>query len=146
VAEPKTILIAEDDENDIFFLKRILLRLGDYKVQIVRDGNEAVRYLAGEGEFHDRSAFPLPYCLIVDLGLPQKDGLEILEWLRAHPRHSSIPVLVCSGSQFPEHIERAQRLGAVSFLNKPPDLPQVSLFMDRVRKNRSAPSNIFLTS
>jgi CheY-like chemotaxis protein len=141
MSEVKTILIAEDDENDIFFLTRLLSRVGEYKVQIVRDGPQAIRYLGGEGEFHDRNAFPLPCCLILDLGLPKKDGLEILEWLKSHPKHSTIPVLVCSGSEYPEHMERAQNLGAVSFLTKPADLEQMTSFISQVKEHRRSAQN-----
>jgi CheY-like chemotaxis protein len=140
--EVKTILIAEDDENDIFFLKRLLSRVGEYKVHIVRDGPQAIRYLGGEGEFQDRQMFPRPCCLILDLGLPKKDGLEILEWLKSHPEHSTIPVLVCSGSEFPEHVERAQSLGAVSVLTKPADLRQMSSFIERVKVHGAARQNM----
>src|SRR5665213_741874 len=140
--EAKTILVAEDEENDIFFLQRLLSRVGDYKIQIVRNGSQAIHYLAGDGEFHDRHAFPLPCCIILDLGLPQKDGLEILAWLKAHPQHSAIPVLVCSGSALPDHMARAQNLGAVSFLTKPADLTQMSSFMDRVKKHWPPPQNL----
>ena len=143
--EVKTILVAEDDENDIFFLKRLLSRVGEYKVQIVRDGPQAIRYLGGEGEFHDRKAFPLPCSIILDLGLPKKDGLEILAWLKAHPQHSAIPVLVCSGSELPDHMERAQSLGAISFLTKPADLKQMSTFMNRVKEHWPSRQNLAAT-
>lgn len=117
----KTILLADDDEYDVFLWKRLLSQAGDFCVQVVHDGASAVRYLAGEGEFADRCRFPFPSCVILDLKLPQLDGLEILEWMSAHPICSQIQTVVCSGSECPDDRERAQKLGACSFVSKPPD-------------------------
>jgi CheY-like chemotaxis protein len=125
----KTILIADDDENDVFFLKRLLNKTGEYRVQIVHDGSKAIRYLAGEGEFADRSKYPAPCCVILDLKLPKKDGLEILEWMQTHKSCAGIPALVCSGSDSSSHVERARELGAFSFSPKPPDPNQVSALL-----------------
>jgi len=125
----KTILIADDDENDVFFLKRLLDKTGEYRLQIVHDGNKAIHYLAGEGEFSDRARYPAPCCVILDLKLPKKDGLEILEWMQTHKSCAGIPALVCSGLESSSHVERARELGAFSFLSKPPDPKQVSALL-----------------
>jgi CheY-like chemotaxis protein len=117
----KTILLADDDENDVFFWKRLLAKTGDFCIQVVHDGASAIRYLAGEGEFADRHRFPLPSCLILDLKLPQCDGLEILEWMSAHIDCAQIQTVICSGSEHPGDREWAHKLGACSFLSKPPD-------------------------
>ena len=125
----RTILIADDDENDVFFLKRLLDKTGEYRLQIVHDGNNAIRYLAGEGEYADRARYPAPCCVILDLKLPKKDGLEILEWMQTHENYAGIPALVCSGLDSDDHVERARELGAFSFSPKPPDPLQVSALL-----------------
>jgi len=121
VTAVKTILLADDDENDVFLWKRVLAKAGNFCVQVVHDGASAIRYLAGEGEFADRLRFPLPCCVILDLKLPERDGLEILEWMSARCDCSQIQTVVCSGSEHPLDRERAEKLGACSFLSKPPD-------------------------
>jgi DNA-binding response OmpR family regulator len=85
--------------------------------------------LAGEGEFADRHRFPAPCCVILDLKLPNKDGLEILEWMQTHEQCAGIPALVCSGLESESHVERARELGAFSFSLKPPDPHQVSALL-----------------
>jgi CheY-like chemotaxis protein len=125
----KTILIADDDENDVFFLKRLLDKTGEYRLQIVHDGSKAIRYLAGEGEFADRARFPAPSCVILDLKLPNKDGLEILEWMQSHESCAGIPALVCSGFDSSTHVERARELGAFSVVPKPPNSDHVSALL-----------------
>jgi len=125
----KTILIADDDENDVFFLRRLLDKSGEYCLQIVHDGSKAIRYLAGEGEYADRNRYPAPCCVILDLKLPKKDGLEILEWMQTHKECAGIPALVCSGLESGQHVERARELGAFSFSPKPPDPHQVSALL-----------------
>jgi len=129
MSDLRTILIADDDENDVFFLKRLLGKTGDYRLQIVHDGCQAIHYLAGEGEFADRKQFPAPCCVILDLKLPNKDGLEILEWMQSHDEYKGVPALVCSGLECSTHIERARELGAFSFSAKPPDPVQVSALL-----------------
>jgi CheY-like chemotaxis protein len=129
MSDLKTILIADDDENDVFFLKRLLDKTGVYRLQIVNDGSKAIHYLAGEGEFADRSRFPAPCCVILDLKLPNKDGLEILEWMQSHAECKGIPALVCSGLECSNHVERARELGAFSFSSKPPDANQVAALL-----------------
>lgn len=127
----KTILLADDDESDVFFWKRLLNKTGDFRLHVVHDGIAAIQYLAGEGEFADRAQFPMPGCVILDLNLPRKDGLEILEWMQAHQECSEIQAVVCSGSDHPVELERARQLGAFSFLSKPPDPQQVDRLLTR---------------
>ena len=129
----KTILIADDDESDVFFLKRALAKTGAYNLQVVSDGRQAIEYLAGEGAFADRQRFPQPSCVIVDLKLPEKDGLEILEWMKSSANCSKIPALVCSGCEHAAQIDRARQLGAFSFLPKPPDQRTVTRLMASLR-------------
>ncbi len=79
----RQLRLAEDDENDVWFLQRAFQEAGvDNPLQVARNGQEAISYLAGEGDFADRGRFPLPYLLILDLKMPLKTGLDVLAWLR----------------------------------------------------------------
>lgn len=114
------ILLIEDNPNDVMLLQRAITRSGlELPHQTVEDGDAAVRYLAGEGEFADRQSHPLPTLVLMDLKLPRRSGFEILEWLRAQPGLQRLPVIVFSSSEQPADIHRAYELGANSYLVKP---------------------------
>src|SRR4051794_12182666 len=114
------ILQVEDDDNDVFFLQHAFQEAGiTHSIQRAKDGQEAIEYLAGAGEFADRKRYPLPCLTILDLKMPRKGGLEVLEWLREESNLSSLPVIVFSSSAQPSDIDRAYELGANSFVVKP---------------------------
>ena len=115
-----TILLVEDDPNDVLLIQRASrkARLA-YPIQIVEDGEEAVAYLAGRGEYADRERFPLPALVLLDLKLPRKSGHEVLSWLREQPGLKRLPVVVLTSSQEPSDVNRAYDLGANSYLVKP---------------------------
>jgi CheY-like chemotaxis protein len=119
------ILLVEDDENDVFFLQRALKeeRITN-PVRVAEDGQEAVDYLSGVGRFADRAKFPVPCLIILDLKMPRRTGLEVLEWIRAHHAFLTIPVIVFTSSAQPEDIDRAYRLGANAFVVKPPSVEE----------------------
>lgn len=114
------LLLAEDDDNDVWFLQRALAEAGvENPLHVVHDGEQAIAYLAGEGEFANRDEFPLPYLMILDLKMPRKTGLDVLSWLRTQEALSCLPVIVFSSSAHPHDVEQAYRLGANSFVVKP---------------------------
>src|SRR6266566_4955603 len=115
-----SLLIAEDDDNDVFFLQRALETANVRNpLHIVRDGQEAIDYLSAAGDFADRGKFPLPYLLLLDLKMPRKTGMDVLEWLRGQPELRCLPVVVFSSSAHRRDIERAYELGANAFVVKP---------------------------
>jgi CheY-like chemotaxis protein len=89
---------------------------------VVRDGQEAIEYLSGDGKFSDRTLYPLPHLFILDLKMPRKTGLDVLGWLHEQPELRCLPVLVLSSSAQRTDIERAYELGANGFVVKPPNL------------------------
>lgn len=115
-----TLLIVEDEEDDIFFLKRALNKAGiNNPLQVVQDGHLAMDYLKGEGKFADRSGYPLPALIFLDLKLPRFHGFEVLKWMRSEPNLPPIPVIVLTSSVVNDDIERAYRLGANCYVVKP---------------------------
>lgn len=117
---PPPVLYAEDEENDVFLLERAFARAGvEHPLQVVTDGAVALRYLAGTGEFSDRERFPLPCLALLDLNLPRKSGLEILQWIRANPDLRALPVILLSSSNQTRDIQSAYALGANGYLVKP---------------------------
>jgi CheY-like chemotaxis protein len=114
------LLLIEDDPNDILLIQRAFAKACLVNpLKIVRDGEEAVNYLAGNGAFADRTRFPLPSLVLLDLKLPRKSGLEVLQWLRQQPVLKQTPVIVLTSSKESYDVNRAYELGANSYLVKP---------------------------
>jgi len=81
-----TILLVEDDSNDVFLMERAFnkARLAN-PLKVVRDGEEAISYLLGEGIYADRAEYPMPFMILLDLKMPRLSGFEVLEWLESQP-------------------------------------------------------------
>jgi len=117
-----SILVAEDDPNDVFFFKRAVSNTGiQVPVIFLRNGEEVIDYLEGSPPFDDREANPWPALIILDLTMPRVSGFEVLEWMGKHKISNEIPVLAFSGVQNPTEISRAYALGAKFFLIKTAD-------------------------
>ena len=114
-----TILIVDDDENDIFFVKRAFTEINVHcTFQMLKNGQEVVDYLEGHGEYANREKYPLPMMILMDLKMPSMDGFQVLGWLRTRPGIKVIPTIVFSSSDLPSDITRAYELGANSFMTK----------------------------
>jgi len=128
--ENYTILIIEDDPNDVLFLKRALKKNGiNNPVCTLPDGEEAISFLSGSGKYSDRVAHPFPRVIILDLKMPRKTGLEVLEWLRDHPKYRVIPTIVLTSSKLNEDVVRAYGLGANSYMVKPSSFEDLQKLM-----------------
>ena len=113
-------MLAEDDPNDVLLIQRAFQRTHlANPVQVVRDGEEALAYLSGQGAFADRERHPLPVLMLMDLKMPRKTGLEVLAWLRQQPGLKRLPVIVLTSSNQSPDVNRAYELGANSYLVKP---------------------------
>jgi CheY-like chemotaxis protein len=117
---PGTILYAEDESNDVFFLKRAFKLAGvSNPLEAVPDGQIALEYLSGAGPFADRKLHPVPCLVLLDINMPKKSGFEVLEWIRQQPRFKSLAVLMLSSSSNPADMEKARKLAADDYLLKP---------------------------
>ena len=114
------ILLVEDDSNDILFIQRAFRQTKfENSMQVVRDGDEAVAYLSGEGKYANRSLYPLTGMILLDLKLPRRSGLEVLEWLRIQPVLKRIPVVILTSSKENNDVNKAYDIGVNSYLLKP---------------------------
>jgi CheY-like chemotaxis protein len=114
------ILLAEDDENDVFFMERAFKQAKIANpLHRVKDGEEAIAYLKGEGQYADRGEFPLPYLVLLDLKMPRKNGFELIEWVRQQPGLKRLPLVVLTSSKEDPDVNRAYELGATTYLVKP---------------------------
>jgi CheY-like chemotaxis protein len=117
-----TVLLVEDNEDDVFFLCRALRAAQlDVPVQVASDGQEAMDYLVGKGEFVDRTRFPLPALILLDLKLPHVHGLQTLSWVREQPEIKNVPVFILTSSSEGRDRTKAAELGARGFHVKPPN-------------------------
>jgi CheY-like chemotaxis protein len=115
-----TILIAEDSEDDAYFLRRAMEKIGwKNPVQMLTDGGEVMDYLKGDGQYEDRSRYPFPSVMFIDIKMPRVNGFEVLKWLKEHEQCKVVPTIVFSSSDEPEDIERAYQLGANAYFVKP---------------------------
>ena len=116
-----TILLVEDEASDVFLMKRALKKAQIANpLQVANDGQEAINYLSGVDKFSDRTLFPLPGIVFLDLKLPYQNGFEILAWIRGESHLASTPVMILTSSSEERDIAECRRLGARRFLVKPP--------------------------
>lgn len=114
---PIRILVADDNEDHRFFITRALRQSTSRELVIdtVRDGEEALTYLRGEGDHADRE---LPHLLILDLKMPRMDGHEVIAEVRREERLAALPIAVLSSSDREEDVERAYRAGGNTYVIK----------------------------
>jgi CheY-like chemotaxis protein len=122
IPQSETILLAEDNEDHVLLIKRAFAKANLLNpLQVVNDGQEAIAYLAGEGIYADRSLYPFPGLLLLDLKMPNRDGFDVLKWLRHERRLPQLRIVVLTTSDRVFDMQRAYELGAHSFLTKPVD-------------------------
>lgn len=120
--QPVDILLVEDHPLDIKLIKRALQRhhLANRMI-VVRDGAEALQFLFAQGRYAQRRDADPPKVILLDLGLPSVDGLEVLRTIRQDPSTRSIPVVVLTASTQERDIVESYRLGVNSYIVKPLD-------------------------
>jgi len=116
----RTILIAEDNEDDVLLLKRAFDRARlNIQIQFVADGEEAIAYMQGTGRFSKRNDFPIPQLIVTDLKMPKVNGFGFLSWLRERLETECTPVVVLTSSLDRNDVTQAYKMGANSFITKP---------------------------
>lgn len=114
------LLHVEDDPNDVLLLQRAFRKANaQIAIQAVTDGDKAVAYLNGADEYADREKYPLPTVALLDLKMPRKSGLEVLQWIRSEPKLRRLVVIVFTSSKHDEDVNKAYDIGANSYLVKP---------------------------
>lgn len=115
-----TILLVEDDYNDILLIKRAFHKAEiQQSMSLVSDGDEAIAYLSRAGKYADTNSYPTPMLILLDLKLPRRSGLEVLAWIRQNPQLKRLLVVVLTSSTENSDLNRAYELGANSYLVKP---------------------------
>ena len=126
--EIPTILYAEDDENDLLLMRRVLRTLHvEHCLHTVDDGAQAIAYLQGAGEFSNRVKYPFPQLLLLDNKMPRISGGEVIDWLKAQPKLPRLLVVTLSSElRRLEHENLFEQHGNIVVFNaglvKPPRL------------------------
>ena len=119
------ILIVEDDPDD---LELAIHALNDEhvcnRIQVARDGEEALDFLFCRGSFSGRNPYARPKMILLDLKLPKVDGLEVLEQIKSDPSTRAIPVVIMTSSKQEQDMVQGYRLGVNSYIQKPVDFDQ----------------------
>jgi len=114
------ILIADDDADFVMLLKAAFEDThADNPIHVVNDTIQAQKYLQNESPYEDRVLFPVPSLIVLDLRLPPQDGIPLLRWIRQQPWLDGLPVVILTGSEFPNQEEVALQSGASAYFIKP---------------------------
>ena len=121
----KTLLLVEDNPQDELLTLRALKKANvANRMDVVRDGQQALDYLFRQGEFAGREGPDLPTVVLLDIGLPRLSGLEVLERLRDDERTRLLPVVILTSSDEDKDRLRSYENGANSFVRKPVDFSE----------------------
>jgi DNA-binding response OmpR family regulator len=122
----KSILMIEDDPNDVALFRRALSKSNlDTDVIVAEDGDVAIHWLESKLASPSPEPADWPWFILLDIKLPRTSGLEVLEWLRRQPAGCRLPVIALTSSREREDIARAYRLGVNSYLVKPVSFDQL---------------------
>lgn len=119
------ILLVEDNKTDELLTIRSLKTIGvANRVEVVRDGQQAIDYLLGETGDGTGALRELPALIILDLKLPKLDGHEVLQQIRTHTRTKLLPVVILTSSDEERDVMKSYQLGANSFVSKPVNIDE----------------------
>lgn len=120
------ILLVEDEPDAVMLLRHAFARAGiDHPLHVVHDGEQAIAYLRGDGDYANRSEYPLPRVVLLDLNLPRCSGIEVLHWIRGQAPLRSLPVVILTSSKERSDVRQAYAAGANSYLVKPSSLQRL---------------------
>ena len=127
------ILLAESGPKEALLAQTAFASVSlSLRLFVVPDGEQVVRYFKGEGIYMDRSHFPLPNLLLLNLRMAEMSGFEVIRWLRQSPGVKHLPVIVLADCSSHADLNLAYRLGADSFLNKPSDTHSFALMLKQL--------------
>jgi CheY-like chemotaxis protein len=130
-----TVLLAEDEADDVFIMQRVIRKMGlPVSLQVAKDGEEAVEYLSGKGKYADRDLYPLPELILLDIKMPRKTGFDVLWWLKHESSLQQIPAVMVTSSSVKTDVDKAHELGAVAYLVKPVSFDDLKMLFTATEK------------
>jgi CheY-like chemotaxis protein len=117
--EPIEVLLVEDDPGDVLLIREAFeFNKVHNNLNVVSDGEQALAYLRGEGEYAGSNR---PDLVLLDLNLPRKDGREVLAEVKGDPSLRAIPIVVLTTSEAEEDVLKSYELHANAYVTKPVD-------------------------
>ncbi|HTL73711.1 MAG TPA: response regulator [bacterium] len=114
------ILLVEDSQDDLDMTLRALRKANlANKIQVARDGAEALEFIFCEGAHAGRKMESVPKVILLDLKLPKVDGFEVLKRIKNDPRTRAIPVVILTSSKEQRDVVESYHLGVNSYIVKP---------------------------
>ena len=127
------LLLVEDNPDHAELIRRQLEQApAGTCLHHVEDGEAALDYIFGKGNFFDRSRYPAPDVVLLDLRLPRVDGLEVLRLVKTQPQFEKLPVVVLTSSDAENDVARSFELHADGFLTKPIELDTLQKLLGRL--------------
>ena len=121
-ADLMTVLLVEDNDDHA---ELVIRGLADHRVANriyhVRDGEAALQFLYRQGRYAEPRLSPRPHVILIDLRLPKRDGIEVIQEIKSTPHLKAIPVVVLTTSDLPEDMQHAYTHCVNSYLVKPAD-------------------------
>ena len=132
--DPVSILLVEDNEDDVFLLQRAMSKAGlTNPLRVVGDGEQALAYLKGEGVYADRKQFPFPGLMLLDIKMPKMSGLELLSAIRSDPSLKRMIIIFLTSSKQQRDINEAFDLQVNSYLVKPAGMDGMTSILETLK-------------
>ncbi len=133
IVKSRPVLIAEDDPNDVFLLRRAFQKVGiTHPIVVLRNGQEVLDYLARDGKAALNTAKHSPALMFLDLKMPMLDGFDVLSWLKCNPLETKLPIVVLTSSNQEKDIHQAQQMGADEYRVKPQQFEELVAIVKEV--------------
>lgn len=115
-----TVLMADDDYDDCLLARDAWDELQtEHLLRFVHDGQELLDYVFHNGPQHGHHSSPLPALILLDLNMPKKNGMEVIQVLKSDVRMRTIPIIVFTTTKNIDHIIQTYKEGANAFMSKP---------------------------
>lgn len=122
-----TILLVEDEPSHrIMIRKNIENQMVKNPIMEVEDGQSALDYIYGVGDYADRHTYPEPDLVLLDINMPKIDGFEVLERLKSDPDKRHIPIVMLTSSASEVEVARSYRNGANAYVTKPMEFSRLA--------------------
>jgi chemotaxis family two-component system response regulator Rcp1 len=130
--DPMEVLLIEDNPGDVRLVKEVFKDSQvPYNLSVARDGAEAVSFLKKHGPYANA---PAPRLILLDLSLPKKGGLEMLEELSPELSKKGVRVVILTNSEAETDLDESFTLGAVSYMVKPIDSEKLNLLLETLKE------------
>jgi CheY-like chemotaxis protein len=127
MSNPNLILLAEDEDNDVFFITRTFQKASILNPIVrVKDGEETLDYILGVGAFSDRERHPVPLLVLLDMRMPKRSGLEVITRVRQEPGLARLVLMVLTFTKESPDLDQALKAGANGWLLKPVTLEGIA--------------------